>query len=115
MKMYLLKLVFHIQRNTSGIEEEFEEQYWNVLAPDLDNALEAGRELGKGEEEELDTFKGEKLMWKFIGITEAIELEQEHFPRLLFTSTARANPDENYTDFVNTKATFLTLKNPTFV
>lgn len=115
MKKYLIKLVFYIQRNSLESEQEFEEQFWCISAESCNQALQKAQMIGEKEEGGVEAPNPSKLFWKFIDVSEVIELEDRTAPKLLFTTTAKTKCEENYIRFVQTKAGFLKSKNPTFV
>jgi hypothetical protein len=74
MNWYSARLVYTIEKNTSGIANEIEEKLILIEASTQVDALIKARQIGIEKQEEISLLNGNTLFWKFFEVVNLSEI-----------------------------------------
>jgi hypothetical protein len=107
-KMFLSKLVFHISIDQHH-NSEFDEQIRLIKASNEKSAYEKAKMLGLQNENSFVNENGKAITWKFIDVTELINMSDKENGDELYSSSASADCPSTYIESIRHKSTLLQL------
>ncbi len=96
MSKYIAKIVFQIVSGDGKHTPQFDEQFRLFEAKTENEALEKARAKGKKEETSFLNEKKEIVLWKYIGVTELMELQDMADGAQIYSCTQEAEDENNY-------------------
>ncbi len=114
MKTFITKLIFNVQANKDGNDEEFDEQLRMINAASKQDAFYKAKALGRQEEEIFVNHQNQLITWKFIDVAEVIDLAELKDGELLCSQTLKTEDAEGYIQYVRQKSIEIQAKSLTF-
>jgi len=116
MNKYIAKIVFQIVSGNGKHTPQFDEQFRLFEAKTENEALEKARAKGKEEETSFLNEKKETVLWKYIGVTDLMEIQDMADGAQIYACTQEADDVNNYIQVVKQKErTIETLSNFAYI
>lgn len=109
VQSFLAKVVFQIHVHQHPSSNEFDEQVRLIHAQDEVGAYQKASMLGKNSETSFINENGKQLSWRFIGITELINISNKQHGEELYSSSSAVDCADTYIDSIRHKSTLLQL------
>jgi hypothetical protein len=109
MKYFLAKIVHQIV-NGSDANTQFDEQLRLVCASDAVNAIEKAKRLGMAEEEIFFNEDRKPVQWKFIGVSELYEVNEENEGTEVWSRITEQDHAEAFIETIRRKSEALRLR-----
>ena len=113
MYRFLIKMNFQIRIADDGTR--FDEQIRVMDALNEEEAFFKGVALGRGEETHYMNSEAEEVNWKFLGVTDVINLTTMKSGDLVLERLIRKTDHDSYKDFLRKKSTEFQVKSVSFV
>ncbi|MBA3665395.1 MAG: DUF4288 domain-containing protein [Bacteroidetes bacterium] len=114
MNWYLAKLIFDIDTGASASKAQFDEQLRLVNAVSETDAYFKAKELGRKNQSEFLNEKTETVAWRFVGVSEVVQLNEIKDGVELYSTTLETNEKENFINSVLQKGIAIQSKNLLF-
>jgi hypothetical protein len=116
MNKYIAKIVFQIVSGDGKHTPQFDEQFRLFEAKTENEALEKARAKGKEEQTSFLNEKKETVLWKYIGVTELMEIQDMEDGAQIYSCTQETEDENNYIYKVKQKErTIETLSNFAYI
>ncbi len=116
MNKYIAKVVFQIVSGNGKHTPQFDEQFRLFEAKTENEALEKARAKGKEEETSFLNEKKQTVLWKYIGVTELVKIQDMEDGAQIYASTQETEDENNYIYKVKQKErTIETLSNFAYI
>lgn len=103
MNWYLAKIVFQIITEKDENIHQFDEQLRLIKAENKAEAFHKAKMLGIEETDSFLSKKGEKVDWKFLDVTELIELMALQDKMEIYSKIEEQNDVESYLKYIKNK------------
>lgn len=116
MNKYIAKIVFQIVSGDGKHTPQFDEQFRLFEAKTENEALTKARAKGKEEETSFLNEKKENVIWKYIGVTELMEIQDMEDGAQIYACTQEIDDVNNYLHIAKQKErTIETLSNFAYI
>lgn len=113
MKWFLTKLIFSIDAGTNS-KAQFDEQLRLVNAVSETDAYFKAKDLGRTQQTEFLNEQAELVSWRFVGVSEVLELNEIKDGVELYSNTIEVSEKENFINSVLQKGIAIQSKNLLF-
>jgi hypothetical protein len=114
MAKFIAKLLLNVTKNGDASRSEFDVQFRMVIADDRDEAIAKADALGQFEEGSATGPEAEMPAWKYIGISELIEIEDAEDGALLFSETLHHDEPDGLIEYTRLRNAHIRTKNLIF-
>lgn len=116
MNKYIAKIVFQVVSGDGKHTPQFDEQFRLFEAKTENQALEKARAKGKEEETSFLNEKKQTVLWKYIGVTELVEIQNMEDGAQIYANTQETEDEGTYIYKVKQKErTIETLSNFAYI
>jgi hypothetical protein len=114
MNWYLAKLIFNININNGSNVAQFDEQTRLIAATNFEDAFFKAKKIGKSDEENFLSKDLNKVDWKFIDVTDIIQVNNVKDGQQIFSATSEQEDPDHYISCVKQRSLVLQAKNLSF-
>ena len=114
MNSYLAKLIFNISINNGSNAGQFDEQTRLIVATNFEDAFYKAKKIGKSDEENFLSRDLNKVDWKFIDVTDIVQVNNVKDGQQVFSSTTEQDDPDHYISCVKQRSLVLQAKNLSF-